>query len=91
MAAQIRKVNDRLRESLGQLEIETSVALVQHTHTGEMPPSPDANPHDDFFGAPSTRGQRNKARIHTVVSVADDETEKTPPKSHISRFHRAKF
>ncbi|KAI9049584.1 hypothetical protein LZ554_006610 [Drepanopeziza brunnea f. sp. 'monogermtubi'] len=66
----IRKVNDRLRRSLEQLEIERKVVLVQHSLTGEMTPSPADERQEDFFAG--FRDGKRKARIRTEVSCGSD-------------------
>ncbi|KAL5319410.1 hypothetical protein ACEPPN_012462 [Leptodophora sp. 'Broadleaf-Isolate-01'] len=71
----VRKINNKLRKSLEQLEIETTVILVQHSKTGVMSPAEDtgaAGPSDgDFFSAP-THGKDGTARIRTEISCAQD-------------------
>ncbi|EKD16424.1 uncharacterized protein L3040_008525 [Drepanopeziza brunnea f. sp. 'multigermtubi'] len=66
----IRKVNDRLRRSLEQLEIERKVVVVQQSLIGEMTPSPADERHEDFFSG--FRDGKRKARIRTEVSCGSD-------------------
>ncbi|KAK0101060.1 hypothetical protein ONS95_012952 [Cadophora gregata] len=85
----VRKISNKLRKSLEQLEIETSVVLVQHSKTGIMTPTPgiEGGPNeDDFFTAP-THGKDGTARIRTEVSCGQDGlSSDRGPKSHITRF-----
>ncbi|KAH9217593.1 hypothetical protein DL95DRAFT_459197 [Leptodontidium sp. 2 PMI_412] len=90
----VRKINNKLRKSLEQLEIETTVILVQHSKTGVMSPAEDtgaAGPSDgDFFSAP-THGKDGTARIRTEISCAQDvlgPNQVKGPKSHLTRFFR---
>ncbi|KAL2067762.1 hypothetical protein VTL71DRAFT_15858 [Oculimacula yallundae] len=65
----MRKAGQKLRSSLEMLEIEKSVALIQHTKTGKLTPPPATpGPVDgEFFSVPS-HGHERTARIRTEVS-----------------------
>ncbi|CAL3966102.1 unnamed protein product [Diplocarpon coronariae] len=80
----IRKFNDRLRQSLEKLEIETRVDIIQRSKTGEMTPSPNDDRMQEFFVGPSAGIK--KARISTAISTADKNSLPIGPKYFLAKY-----
>ncbi|PBP24881.1 ubiD family decarboxylase [Diplocarpon rosae] len=81
----IRIFNDRLRQSLEKLEIETRVDIIQRSGTGEMTPSPSDDRMEEFCGG-SAAGART-ARISTSISTADKKPLPIGPRYVLAKFH----
>ncbi|PBP22782.1 ubiD family decarboxylase [Diplocarpon rosae] len=83
--AQIRRFNDRLRQSLEKLEIETRVDIIQRSGTGEMTPSPSDDRMEEFFGG--SRAGARTARISTSISTADKKPLPIGPRYVLAKLH----